>query len=86
MSTPSGDGLELRSEPTAMECSPDGCPISIHYHFKQNYEGFGGPRSPSLIGACGTTTQLEHRCRASQHGQSERMSLVGRRRTSCRTA
>ncbi|GJP45653.1 hypothetical protein CLOM_g5015 [Closterium sp. NIES-68] len=40
MSTPSGDGLELRSEPTAMECSPDGCPISIHYHFKQNYEGF----------------------------------------------
>ncbi|CAI5950578.1 unnamed protein product [Closterium sp. NIES-64] len=40
MSTPSGDGLELKTDQTAMECSPDGCPISIHYHFKQNYEGF----------------------------------------------
>ncbi|CAI7782568.1 unnamed protein product [Closterium sp. NIES-53] len=38
MSTPSGDGLELKTDQTAVECSPDGCPISIHYHFKQNYE------------------------------------------------
>ncbi|CAI7906792.1 unnamed protein product [Closterium sp. NIES-54] len=34
MSTPSGDGLELKTDQTAVECSPDGCPISIHYHFK----------------------------------------------------
>eukprot|EP00271_Cylindrocystis_brebissonii_P014352 TRINITY_DN35681_c0_g1_i1.p1 TRINITY_DN35681_c0_g1~~TRINITY_DN35681_c0_g1_i1.p1 ORF type:complete len:460 (-),score=51.62 TRINITY_DN35681_c0_g1_i1:1375-2754(-) len=32
------DGLtNLYNEPTARLCSPDGCPVSIHYHLKENY-------------------------------------------------
>lgn len=30
----------LRRQPTARICSPDGCPVSIHYHIKQNYEDY----------------------------------------------
>eukprot|EP00475_Leptophrys_vorax_P025141 TRINITY_DN3512_c0_g1_i1.p1 TRINITY_DN3512_c0_g1~~TRINITY_DN3512_c0_g1_i1.p1 ORF type:complete len:459 (-),score=10.49 TRINITY_DN3512_c0_g1_i1:195-1571(-) len=40
MSTPTGDGMELRKVRGSMECSPDGCPISIHYHLKVNYEDY----------------------------------------------
>lgn len=38
MSTPTGDGMELKKVKGSVECSPDGCPIGIHYHLKVNYE------------------------------------------------
>lgn len=34
LTTSGTDGMELQNDPNAMECSPDGCPISVHFHIK----------------------------------------------------
>lgn len=34
LTTSGVDGMDLQSDPNAMECSPDGCPISVHFHVK----------------------------------------------------
>eukprot|EP00270_Netrium_digitus_P013917 TRINITY_DN4677_c0_g1_i1.p1 TRINITY_DN4677_c0_g1~~TRINITY_DN4677_c0_g1_i1.p1 ORF type:complete len:458 (-),score=82.74 TRINITY_DN4677_c0_g1_i1:304-1677(-) len=35
-----GSGVPVRKSPSALLCSPDGCPVSIHFHLKVNYKSY----------------------------------------------
>lgn len=35
-----GRGGTLTDDPNSMSCSPDGCPVGIHYHLKVNYKEY----------------------------------------------